>query len=315
MFTPCFNSFCQHYDFETLEFLLELIIISVSGLECPFLSEKICSYKRSKKWKLWILFFRTFVEWFNLNAWIGNKQKRVRVEKWPSLACFVCSLLFCLQSKGNVWKGLNSFCGGIPWDTYTKKNYSCPIQYLVHAYTKNNWFFIWNVNLTGCPASFWQPQIQHLQPRAYENVIGTPLHSWVSNPAPLRLPSVQWDRWGGDSHHWQPCGEGVMGSERVPLFPPSREQGYIFLSKAKKALSSWAHLHCVEVLLCTIKRYLFSGGYCLGSSLAAELSPCAHQAGDAEPRGTGEGQRSWRYFCHLAGRGCYRGDVTPGTCP
>ena len=70
----CFNSFCQHYDFETLEFLLELIvIISVSGLECPFLSEKkkkkkICAYKRSKKEKLWISFFRTFEEWFDLSA-------------------------------------------------------------------------------------------------------------------------------------------------------------------------------------------------------------------------------------------------------
>ena len=66
----CFNSFCQHYDFETLEFLLELIvIISVSGLECPFLSEKkICAYKCSKKEKLWISFFRTFEEWFDLSA-------------------------------------------------------------------------------------------------------------------------------------------------------------------------------------------------------------------------------------------------------
>ena len=133
--------------------------------------------------------------------------------------CFVCSVLFCLPVK-REYLGLGSSCGGIPWDTYTKKkNYSCPIQYLGHAYTKNDWFFIWNVNLTGSPASFWQSQTQYLQPRAYENMIGTTLHSRVSNPAPLRLPFVLWDRWGGDSLHWQPCGEGVMGSERVPLSP------------------------------------------------------------------------------------------------
>lgn len=71
-------------------------------------------------------------------------------------------------------------------------------------------------------------------------------------------------------------------------------------------------MYRVEVLLCKIKRCLFSGGYCLGSSLADEPL-CPPSRGHRAQRHR-EGAGKLAVLLSLAERSCFRGDVTQGTC-